>query len=48
MGGDLGPYDLKNKQGQLLENVLQFSKCYQTAPNVNMEYSRGNKKIVWN
>ncbi|CAH6419934.1 Hypothetical protein HVR_LOCUS996 [uncultured virus] len=46
--GDLGPYHLKNGQGQILENIHQFSKVYQTVPKVSIPYSSGNSRIVWN
>lgn len=45
--GELGPYDLKNEQGQILENVWQFSKVYPKVPQVSIPYSSANKKIVW-
>jgi len=45
--GELGPYELKNEQGQIIENVWQFSKVYENVPQVSIPYSSGNKKIVW-
>lgn len=45
--GELGPYDLRNEQGQIIENIWQFSKAYQWIPQIKMPYSSGNKKIVW-
>lgn len=45
--GELGPYHLKNTQGQILENVWQFSKVYAQVPSVTMPYSSGNSTIVW-
>lgn len=45
--GGLGPYHLKNNDGQILENVWQFSKCYKNVPGVTIPYSTGNPKIVW-
>ena len=32
--GDLGPYVLKNENGQIMENIWQFSKVYQQVPKV--------------
>lgn len=45
--GKLGPYHLKNDQGQILENIWQFSKVYREIPQVSIPYSSGNSKIVW-
>jgi len=45
--GELGPYDLTNENGQILENVWQFSKCYPMVPNVNIPYSSKYNHIVW-
>jgi hypothetical protein len=42
----LGPYHLKNSQGQLIENIYQFSKVYESVPPVKMPYSSGNPLIV--
>lgn len=43
----LGPYHLKNEQGQNIECVWQFSKCYESIPPAKMRYSSGNPLIVW-
>lgn len=42
----LGPYFLKNEQGQIIENVWQFDKVYEKVPPVKMPYSSGNPLIV--
>jgi hypothetical protein len=43
----LGPYSLRNDEGQILENVWQFSKVYPKVPKVNIPYSSGDRRIVW-
>lgn len=43
----IGPYELKNNRGQILENIWQFSKVYLQVPQVQIPYSTGNKTIVW-
>ena len=40
--GELGPYDLKNEQGQIIENVWQFAKVYKYVPESHINYSTGN------
>lgn len=45
--GQLSPYSLKNSQGQILENVWQFSKVYANVPEVSIPYSSKQSKIVW-
>jgi hypothetical protein len=45
--GELGPYDLTNENGQILENVWQFSKLYRTVPKVDIPYSSKYKRVVW-
>lgn len=45
--GELGPYDLTNEEGQILENVFQFSKAYPTVPAVNIPFSSKHSRIVW-
>ena len=46
--GELGPYDLRNEQGQIIENVWQFAKVYKYVPSSQIRYSSGNATIVWN
>ncbi len=43
----LSPYSLKYEQGQIFENVWQFSKCYETVPKSTQKYSRFNNTIIW-
>ena len=45
--GELSPYHLRNEQGQLLENIWQFSKIYPKVPRMSIPYSSRNSKIVW-
>jgi len=45
--GQIGPYNLKNNQDEILENVWQFSKVYSYVPAVSVPYSTGDKTIVW-
>lgn len=45
--GALSPYELKNSEGQLLECIHQFSKCYKQVPAVSIPYSSRNQRIVW-
>jgi hypothetical protein len=45
--GDIGPYVLKNEQGQLMENIYQFSKVYETVPKSKQIYSRWDNRVIW-
>jgi len=45
--GSLGPYELRNDAGQIMENIWQFSKLYSSVPAVSVPYTRWNRKIVW-
>lgn len=48
LGGDLSPYILRNEQGQLLENVWQFSKLYANVTAQQIPLSRWNPNlIIW-
>eukprot|EP01080_Neovahlkampfia_damariscottae_P002616 gene2616-3576_t len=42
--GEIGPYCLKNKKGQVMENIWQFSKIYEKIPKVHQKFE---KNIVW-
>lgn len=46
--GDIGPYNLKNEKGQIVECVWQFSKVYKYVPESKIPYSSGDRRIVWN
>lgn len=43
----LSPYYLKNEEGQIMENIWQFSKVYKEVPFSKERYSRFDNKIIW-
>jgi hypothetical protein len=43
----LSPYCLKDDEGKIMENIYQFSKCYETVPNSIQRYSRYDDRIIW-
>ena len=43
----LSPYELKNSQGQILENIWQFSKIYAKVPKSVQKYSRWDQTVIW-
>lgn len=43
----LSPYDLRDENGHIMENIWQFSKCYATVPKSIQYYSQWNKKVIW-
>lgn len=45
--GSLGPYCLKNEKGQIMENIYQFSKVYETVPKALERYSRYDRTVIW-
>lgn len=45
--GSLGPYELKDKQGRIMENIFQFSKLYKTVPKSVQRKSRYDSTIIW-
>ena len=45
--GVLGPYELKDDNGCILENIFQFSKCYERVPPVTLSKSRWDRTIIW-
>lgn len=45
--GDIGPYVLKNEDGQIMENIWQFSKVYKRVPYVKETYSKYNNRVIW-
>lgn len=45
--GELGPYVLKNKRGQIFENIWQAHKAYKRVPKVTQYYSRWDRTVVW-
>ena len=45
--GALSPYELKDPNGFIIENVWQFSKVYDTVPKSVQRYSQYDNTIVW-
>lgn len=43
----LSPYELKNDQGHIMENIWQFSKVYAKVPKTKQTYSRWNPTVIW-
>lgn len=44
---DLSPYYLKNDYGQIMENIWQFSKIYETVPAVKEKLHYYSNTIIW-
>lgn len=45
--GSLSPYNLVDERGYLIENLWQFSKVYETVPEITQTFSTTNKRVVW-
>lgn len=45
--GVLGPYELRDEWGRIMENIRQFSKIYEKVPRSVQRYSRYNQTIIW-
>ena len=45
--GSLGPYELKNSEGQIMENIWQFAKVYESVPASKQKLSRFSKEVTW-
>lgn len=45
--GELSPFQLKDENGNIFENVWQFAKVYQYVPRTVCRYSRWNDTITW-
>src|SRR4051812_28232334 len=45
--GELGPYDLKDENGRIMENVWQFSKVYPAVEATTQYKSRFQRVVVW-
>lgn len=45
--GSLSPYELKDNQGRIMENLWQFSKVYSNVPKITQRKSRFNKQVIW-
>ncbi len=46
--GLLGPYCLKNENDQIMENIWQFSKVYESVPKSVQRYSQLDNRVIWN
>ncbi len=45
--GAISPYCLKDDNGNLIENVWQFSKLYNRIADSQQKYSRYDSRIIW-
>ena len=45
--GALGPYELKDEKGEIMENHWQKCKVYATIPASKQTYSRYDKTVIW-
>jgi len=45
--GSIGPYELKDDSGKIMENIYQAHKIYKTIPKNVERYSRYNSTIIW-
>lgn len=45
--GQIGPYCLKDDKGRIMENIYQSSKVYTTTPKTKQQYSRWDKRVIW-
>lgn len=45
--GSLGPYELRDDNGRIMENIWQFSKVYEKVEQVAIPYTKAYPKIVW-
>src|SRR3989344_6944324 len=45
--GSLGPYILKDEKGRIFECIYQFSKVYKQVPYSRQEYTKIDRRIVW-
>jgi len=45
--GVLGPYELRDERGRILENIWQASKVYKCVPKTTQHYSRYDKTVIW-
>lgn len=43
----ISPNELKNKNGQIFENIWQFNKVYQQVPKTEQYFSRYDRRICW-
>lgn len=45
--GVLGPYELKDEEGRIMENIWQFSKCYHKVDATTQKKSRFESITIW-
>lgn len=45
--GVLGPYELRDDDDRIFENIYQYSKCYKEVPATTQRYSRWDQKVIW-
>lgn len=45
--GELGPYELKDENGHIFENIWQFSKAYEIVPKAYEVYTQRYRVIAW-
>jgi hypothetical protein len=45
--GSIGPYDLKDEDGRIMENIWQFSKVYSKVAKSKQVFSHYDKKVIW-
>lgn len=45
--GSISPYETKNKDGIIIENLWQFAKVYKEIPQTRETFSRFDKRVVW-
>src|SRR6185437_13810479 len=46
--GELGPYELKDEDGVIMENYYQFSKVYTKVSKSVQRYSQYDQSVIWN
>src|SRR3990167_1065909 len=44
--GVLGPYELRDNKGRIMENIYQ-TKCYEKVPKSVQRYSRYDSTVIW-
>jgi len=44
--GEIGPYVLTNEEGNIMENIWQFSKVYKDVPYTKQYYPR-TSTVIW-
>jgi hypothetical protein len=45
--GSISPYETKDKDGIIIENLWQFAKVYKEVPKTKESFSRFDKTVVW-